>query len=67
MHEVHWISPTEDNVHGIFNTLEEAQQSVRDWWKKNKFKPPYIRQWKQDNKTIWDYGSYTCFYQFWEI
>ena len=50
--------------HGIFDTLEEAQDSVREWWKKNDFEPYYIRQWKVENRVIWDYGSHTCFYYF---
>ena len=30
MYEVHWIGMGQDNQHGVFNTLEEAQQSVLD-------------------------------------
>ena len=68
-YEVHWIcnSMNQDNVHGIFPTLEEAQDSVRDWWKKHDFKPYYVRQWTQDNVTIWDYGSHIWFYHFVEV
>ena len=51
--------------HGIFNTLDEAQDSVREWWKKNDFKPYYIRQCMLEDGTCWwDYGSYVCFYYF---
>lgn len=64
---VHWVGNGQNNTHGIFPTLEEAQQSVQNWWKEHDFTPPYIRQWKIDNKIIWDYGSHTCFYEFWEV
>ena len=52
------------NKHGTFDTLDAAQNSVLEWWKKNGFEPPYIRQWKQENTVIWDYGSHICFYHF---
>ena len=64
MYEVHWVGHGQDNIHGTFSTLEEAQQSVMDWWKENNYEPPYVRQWTHDNVTIWDYGSHTCFYHF---
>ena len=67
MYEVHWVGMGQDNQHGVFNTLEEAQQSVRDWWKKNDYEPFYVRQWQQGNTIIWDYGSHTCFYHFVEV
>ena len=67
MYEVHWVGMGQDNQHGVFNTLEEAQQSVLDWWKKNDYEPFYIRQWRSDNTVIWDYGSRTCFYNFVEV
>lgn len=69
MFEVHWVNHylNEDKHHGTFNTLEEAQQSVQDWWKKHDFKPFYVRQWTSDNVTIWDYGSHSCFYHFVEV
>ena len=50
--------------HGAFDTLDTAQESVREWWKVNDFEPPYIRQWKHENTIVWDYGSHTCFYHF---
>ena len=67
MYEVHWIGHGQDNTHGVFPTLEEAQQSVRDWWKENNFEPYYVREWTHENITIWDYGSHTCFYHFVEV
>lgn len=33
-YEVHWIHGDEDKVHGAFDSLELAQDSVRTWWKK---------------------------------
>lgn len=51
--------------HGIFNTLQEAQDSVRAWWKKNNFTPFYVRETRLEDGTVWwDYGSHTCFYYF---
>ena len=64
--EVHWVGHGQDNTHGVFKTLEEAQDSVREWWKKNDFEPFYIRQWGE-NPVIWDYGSHTCFYEFHKV
>lgn len=66
-YEVHWVGNRQDNKHGVFPTLEEAKQSVLNWWKQHDFEPPYIREWKKDNITIWDYGSHTCFYEFHEV
>ena len=69
MFKVEWHGCDEEyqpvvREHGTFDTLEAAQNSVREWWKKNDFEPPYIRQWKHDNTVVWDYGSHTCFYHF---
>lgn len=68
-YEVHWVSYTRNinNIHGVFSTMEEAQDSVINWWKQNNFEPPYIRQWCTGNKIIWDYGSHTCFYEFHKV
>lgn len=70
-YEVHWLGYEDgkhvEKVHGKFNTLDEAMDSVRDWWKKNNFEPNYVRQWKHENITIWDYGSHVCFYHFVEV
>ena len=68
-YEVQWHGYEEDEKvikkHGIFNTLDEAQDSVREWWKKNDFEPYYIRQCMLEDGTCWwDYGSHTCFYYF---
>ena len=50
--------------HGKFNTLQEAKQSVLDWWKQNNFEPPYVRETQDENEVWWDYGSHVCFYHF---
>lgn len=72
-YEVHWIKawgmcmgePYEDKYYGTFNSLEEAQQSVRDWWQKNNLKSRYIRQMTDDKGRIWwDYGLHNAFYMF---
>lgn len=75
MYEVHWVKAYgclgetyEDKQHGAFDTIEEAQQSVRDWWKKNDFRPNYIRQIaKKDGDVWWDYGLHRAFYVFRKI
>ena len=60
--------PYEDEHYGTFNSLEEAQQSVRDWWQKNNFMPRYIRQMTDEKGRIWwDYGSHNTFYMFVEV
>lgn len=66
-YEVHWISGSQDKTHGVFDTLEAAQDSVRDWWKKNNYKPPYIRVIYGDDYVWWDYGLHDAFYIFKEI
>ena len=75
-YEVHWVKawgmcmgePYEDKYHGTFNSLEEAQQSVREWWKKNDYKPRYARQMADDKGRIWwDYGLHNAFYMFVEV
>lgn len=72
-YEVHWVKawgccmgePYEDKHHGTFNSLDEAQQSVRDWWQKNNFKPRYVRQIADGKGRIWwDYGLHSSFYVF---
>lgn len=51
------------NIHNSYKTFEEAEQSIYDWWKKNRYEPPYVRMWKDGNKTIIDYGPHACFYR----
>ena len=45
-----------------FDTLEEAEKSIHDWWHQNDFKPPYVIVTQHENGFTWDYGSHTCFY-----
>ena len=45
-----------------FDTLEEAEKSIHDWWHQNDFKPPYVRVIHREDGFTWDYGSHTCFY-----
>lgn len=66
-YEVHWISGSQDKTHGVFSTLEAAQDSVRDWWEKNNYKTPYIRVIHGDDYVWWDYGLHNAFYVFKEI
>lgn len=75
-YEVHWVKaqgccmgePHEDKYHGTFNSLEEAQKSVTDWWKKNNFTPNYVREMRDEQSRIWwDYGPHFHFYMFVEV
>lgn len=65
-YEVIWSGPKNGrNVkehHGIFNTEDEAFESIRAWWKKNDFTPPYIKLARHEKETVVDYGSHICFY-----
>lgn len=70
MYQVYWVDKVNkiEEAHGIYTTLEEAKQSVRDWWKLNGFEPFYIRQWQEPGKHYtWDYGSHIAFYEFREV
>lgn len=69
-YQVYWIDKLNkiEKAHGKYATLEEAKQSVRDWWKLNGYEPFYIRQWKAPGKHYtWDYGSHIYFYEFREV
>ena len=75
-YEVHWVrawgmcmgEPYEDEHHGTFATLEEAQQSVKSWWQENKYQPRYIRQMTDEKGRLWwDYGIHSSFYMFVEV
>ncbi len=75
MIEVHWVKawaccsePYHDETHGTFNTADEAMKSIQDWWKKNNFKPRYVRQMMDENGAIWwDYGLHRAFYVLKEV
>ena len=71
MFEVHWKGTKDgkrvNETHGKFKTYTEAFQSIRNWWQKNDFEPPYVRKWTRGNVTVLDYGSHVCFYEIWEI
>lgn len=74
-YEVRWVKawmmcmpPYEFERHGVFDTLEEAQQSVRDWWQRNDYEPSYVCQMADDEGNIWwDYGLHSSFYVFKEV
>lgn len=58
--------------HGIFNSEEEAEDSIFTWWKKNDFEPLYvIRNFGKDDAghriVILDYGSHMSFYHIVEV
>lgn len=49
--------------HGIFRSSEDAFNAIQDWWRLNKFKPPYVRVLGENNACqAIDYGSYSSFY-----
>ena len=49
---------------GLFDSLKAAQDSVRDYWKKHNFKPPFVRQIGVGNNIVWEYGCYPESYVF---
>lgn len=57
----------EHNEHGVFDTYEEALDSIYEWWEENSFNPPYIRRWTKDGVTTIDYGFHDMFYYIREI
>ena len=63
---VKWIGVKDnkdvEETFGTYNTLNEAVESIRDWWKLNNFNPYYTRHWKQNNIYVIDYGCHSCFY-----
>ena len=63
VYQVIWTNGKIKHKHGVFASFDEAMQSIRDWWDKNDFTLPYVRQWKKDNITYIDYGSHTMSYQ----
>lgn len=63
-YEIHWMSGSIDRLHGEFDTLKAAQDSVIAWWKKNDYEPPYVRVIRGDDYVWWDYGLHNAFYVF---
>lgn len=63
-YQVEWKNDRtkEHNKHGVFDTFDEAMDSIYDWWELNNFKPPYIRRWTEDGITTIDYGFHHMFY-----
>lgn len=57
---------TKRTYHGTFNSMKEAEQSVRDWWKANDFECGTLRiiEGTEDGIVRWDYGNHTGFYLF---
>lgn len=68
-YQVHWKHHQlkEHTVHGIYDNLESALQSIYDWWKLNEFEPPYVRYWTKNGETTVDYGYHHIFYYIYEI
>lgn len=63
-YQVEWKHHQADihNKHGVFDTFEEAIDSIYEWWETNNFTPPYIRRWTKDGVTTIDYGLHDMFY-----
>lgn len=63
-YQVEWKHNQADihNKHGIFDTFEEAMDSIYEWWKVNNFEPRYVRYWTEDGVTKIDYGYHHMFY-----
>ncbi|WP_270997863.1 hypothetical protein [Listeria seeligeri] len=68
-YEVHWehLQRKEHNIHGEFDSFNEAMQSIREWWALNEFEPPYVRFWTLNNRTTIDYGPHYMFYYIHEL
>ena len=68
-YQVSWENKltNEINIHGTFETLQDALQSIYDWWDKNEFTPRYIRHWNTGNRATIDYGSQHMFYYISEV
>lgn len=55
--------PGYESRHGIYDTIDECYQSIKEWWKQNEFYPPYTRWWENPQGEITlDYGSHYFFY-----
>ncbi|EMG27513.1 hypothetical protein LFLEISCH_10759 [Listeria fleischmannii subsp. fleischmannii LU2006-1] len=65
---MHWKhhQTDEHRIHGTYNSLDEAMESIYEWWELNEFDPPYIRHWTIDGKTTIDYGHHHIFYYIYE-
>nr|DAI05802.1 MAG TPA: deoxyuridine 5'-triphosphate nucleotidohydrolase [Herelleviridae sp.] len=57
---------TKRTYHGTYNSMEEAEQSVYDWWEANDFKCDRLRILGdiKDGIVRWDYGNHNGFYLF---
>ena len=58
---------TVKHVHDTYDTKEEAFKSILNWWEVHKYKPRYIREWKEGKVTIIDYGLHYSFYYIKEV
>lgn len=68
-YQVHWIHYQlgQDTTHGEFATLDQAIQSVYDWWRQNNYTPNYTRRYTIGDTTTIDYGFHHMFYKIKEI
>lgn len=68
-YQVHWVHNQlgKDETHGVFDTHEQAVQSIYDWWNQNDYSPSYVRSWTHRGVTTLDYGYHHMFYKIKEI
>lgn len=68
-YQVEWKHHQPDiyKIHDVFDTYEEAMDSIYEWWEANNFKPPYTRRWTENGVTTIDYGLHDMFYYIREI
>ena len=65
MYSVYWVRPCQKikKYHGSFNTVEDAMQSIKDWWDKHDFRPSYYQLTDYGDSVTIDYGQHNCFYE----
>lgn len=68
-YQVVWVDNLSNTQtkHGVYQTEEEAMESIRSWWKQNNFKPLYVRSFKKENTKVIDYGLHYYFYNIVEL
>lgn len=67
-YQVRWETHgSEPKLHGIYNSLDEAVESINHWWDLNDFTPPYVRMWTKGRTTTIDYGLHEAFYRIVEL
>lgn len=66
MFTVYWVNQMEHIIEQqdtSYETLEQAVQSIKDWWQSSDCKPRYYRVIDNGKSFIVDYGLCDCFYE----